>query len=157
MGNGMPIAAAVMKADVQEDFGRKIRYFNTFGANHVSIAAASAVLSVIEDEKLIENAKQSGEALLAGMRALQEHDERLGDVRGCGLFVALDFVKDRATREPDGELASGVVNEMRRRGVLISASGPAGNILKIRPPLPFSRENAGQFLDVLGAVLSDLP
>ena len=74
MGNGMPIAAAVMKPDIQEDFGRKIRYFNTFGANHVSIAAASAVLSVIEDEKLIENAKQSGEALLAGMRALQEHE-----------------------------------------------------------------------------------
>lgn len=157
MGNGMPIAAAVMKPDIQEDFGRKIRYFNTFGANHVSIAAASAVLSVIEDEQLIDNAKRSGEAMLAGMRALQKNDERIGDVRGRGLFVALDFVKDRTTREPDGALASDVVNEMRRRGVLISASGPAGNILKIRPPLPFSRENADHFLDVLGAVLSDLP
>ncbi|WP_107991059.1 aspartate aminotransferase family protein [Breoghania corrubedonensis] len=157
MGNGMPIAAAAMKPAVQEEFGQKIRYFNTFGANHVSIAAASAVLSVIGDEDLVDNAKRSGAAMLAGLRSLQECDERIGDVRGSGLFIGVEFVKDRTTREPNGTLASDVINDMRRRGVLISAAGPAGNILKIRPPLPFSTENAGHFLDVLGSVLSDLP
>ncbi len=157
MGNGMPIAAAVMKPELQEEFGQKIRYFNTFGANHVSVAAASAVLSVIEDYRLIENAKLSGDALMTGMRTMQESDERIGDVRGAGLFVALEFVTDGESRTPDGELASNVVNEMRRRGVLISASGPHANVLKIRPPLPFSRDDAGHFLDVLSGVLADIP
>ncbi len=157
MGNGMPIAVAVMKPELQEEFDRKIRYFNTFGANHVSIAAASAVLSVIEDEALIANAKSTGEAMLSGMRALQANDERIGDVRGSGLFLGLEFVKDREAKEPDAALASHVVNEMRRRGVLISASGPFGNVLKIRPPLPFSHDNAGFFLDVLSSVLRDAP
>ncbi len=156
MGNGMPIAAAVMKHEIEQKFGADIRYFNTFGANHVSIAAASAVLDVIENESLIENARATGNHLLAGMRALQETVPSIGDVRGIGLFLGLDFVRDRETREPDGALALKVVNGLRDLRVLISASGPAGNVLKIRPPLPFKIEHADLFLTALKDVLEDV-
>jgi 4-aminobutyrate aminotransferase-like enzyme len=154
MGNGMPIAAAVMKAEVQESFGRDIRYFNTFGGNHVSIAAAGAVLDVIEDERLIDNAKVTGDYMIAGMRDMAERFEAIGDVRGAGLFVGLDFVKDRGSRKPDGALALKVVNGLRERKVLISASGKEGNVLKIRPPLPFGRVHADLFLGALEDVLA---
>ncbi|MBB3609741.1 4-aminobutyrate aminotransferase-like enzyme [Rhizobium sp. BK602] len=156
MGNGMPIAAVVMKADVQERFGKDVRYFNTFGANHVSIAAASAVLDVIRDEKLMENAATTGEHMLAGMRALQRKFASIGDVRGAGLFLGLEFVKDGESCTPDGALALAVVNGLRERRVLISASGAHGNVLKIRPPLPFSREHADMFLETLESVLADI-
>ncbi|MCM2472320.1 aspartate aminotransferase family protein [Rhizobium sp. CG5] len=153
MGNGLPIAAAVMKAEVQDRFGRDIRYFNTFGANHVSIAAANAVLDIIRDEDLMGNALSTGDHMLAGMRQLQQSFDCIGDVRGAGLFLGLEFVKDRQSREPDGGLALAVVNRMRDRKVLISAAGIHGNTLKIRPPLPFGKEHADIFLDTLEEVL----
>ncbi|MCL6708545.1 aspartate aminotransferase family protein [Pseudomonas sp. R2.Fl] len=156
MGNGMPIAAVTMKAEVQERFGRDIRYFNTFGANNVSIAAASAVLDIIEDEALMENARVTGEHMLAGMRKLQERHEKIGDIRGVGLFLGLEFVKDRKSRAPDGTLSLSVVNRLRERGVLISASGIHGNVLKIRPPLPFRIEHADIFLKRLGESLEEI-
>lgn len=156
MGNGMPIAAAVMKAEIQDRFGKDVRYFNTFGANHVSIAAASAVLDVIRDEKLMENAATTGEHMLAGMRTLQGKFACIGDVRGAGLFLGLEFVKDRESRMPDGALALAVVNGLRDRRVLISAAGIHGNVLKIRPPLPFSCKHADIFLETLESVLTDI-
>lgn len=156
MGNGIPIAAAVMKAEVQDRFGRDIRYFNTFGANHVSIAAASAVLDVIRDEKLMENADATGHYMLEEMKLLQEQFACVGEARGAGLFLGLEFVKDRESREPDGAMALAVVNGLRRKRVLISASSPYGHVLKIRPPLPFKREHADIFLESLAAVLTEL-
>lgn len=154
MGNGMPIAAAVMQARHQEEFGRDIRYFNTFGANHVSIAAAAAVLSVIEDEDLIGNCARIGARMTKGMRAIAQRDPRVADVRGAGLFLGLEF-RDPATDAPDGALAHGVVNAMRAKGVLISTSGPAGNVLKIRPPMCFGADHADRFLSVLSEVLAE--
>jgi 4-aminobutyrate aminotransferase-like enzyme len=156
MGNGMPIAAAVMKAEVQENFGRDIRYFNTFGANHVSIAAASAVLDIIEDEKLLANAASTGAIMLASMRTLAEEFECIGDVRGTGLFLGLDFVTDRKTKAPASAISLAVVNGMREKGVLISAAGIHGNVLKIRPPLPFGAEHADIFLKALKDVVSGI-
>lgn len=152
MGNGMPIAAAVMQARHQEAFGRDIRYFNTFGANHVSIAAAAAVLSVIEDEGLIANSAAMGRLMTDGMRALQAKDPRIADVRGAGLFIGVEFrtPDDR----PDGPLAHRVVNGLRARGVLISTAGAAGNVLKIRPPMCFAPADAALFLDTLGETLA---
>lgn len=155
MGNGMPIAAVAMKPELSERFGNSIRYFNTFGANHVSIAAAQAVLDVIRDEHLIENARDVGAFLLAGMRELQARFACIGDVRGAGLFLGLEFVRDRETREPDGALGLAVVNALRERRVLISASGREGQVLKIRPPLPFGREHAAMFLSALADVLAE--
>lgn len=153
MGNGLPIAAAVMKGEVQERFGRDIRYFNTFGANHVSIAAADAVLDIIRDEDLMGNALSTGNYMLEGMRKLQQTFDCIGDVRGAGLFLGLEFVKDRESRDPDGARSLAVVNRMRERRVLISAAGIHGNTLKIRPPLPFGREHADIFLNTLEDVL----
>lgn len=155
MGNGIPIAATVMKAEIQERFGQDIRYFNTFGANHVSIAAASAVLDVIEDEKLMDNALTTGNYMLDGMRKLRQTFDCIGDVRGAGLFLGLEFVKDRENREPDGALSLAVVNSLRERRVLISAAGIHANTLKIRPPLPFGKEHADIFLEALEDVLHE--
>jgi 4-aminobutyrate aminotransferase-like enzyme len=156
MGNGLPIAAAVMKAEIQERFGQDIRYFNTFGANHVSIAAATAVLDVMEDEGLQQNALATGNHMLSAMRTLQNKYECIGDVRGAGLFLGLEFVTDRNTQQPDGALALSVVNSLREDGVLISAAGIRGNVLKIRPPLPFNIEHADLFLSKLERTLSKL-
>lgn len=155
MGNGLPIAAAVMKGEVQERFGQDIRYFNTFGANHVSIAAANAVLDIIHDEKLMNNAASTGAYMLERMRGLQKTFETIGDVRGAGLFLGLEFVRDRESREPDGARSLAVVNRMRERRVLISAAGIHGNTLKIRPPLPFNTDHADLFLETLEAVLHE--
>lgn len=153
MGNGMPIAAVAMRPEFSDDFGSKIRYFNTFGANHVCIAAARAVLEIIQQERLMENADEVGAFLREGLLALQGRFSCIGDVRGAGLFVGVEFVRDRGTREPNGKLGLSVVNALRERRVLISAAGREGQVLKIRPPLPFSRDNATMLLSALEDVL----
>jgi 4-aminobutyrate aminotransferase-like enzyme len=152
MGNGLPIAGLVARQDVIEDFGRKVRYFNTFGGNPVCAAAASAVLDVLEAEGLPANAAATGAYLKDSVMRLAGDSPVLGDVRGAGLYLGVDVVSPE-TGEPSGELASAIVNEMRERRVLISATGPRGSVLKIRPPLPFGPEHADQFLDVLSGVL----
>ncbi|WP_416357263.1 aspartate aminotransferase family protein [Aureimonas phyllosphaerae] len=153
MGNGQPISAVVMRPEIVADFGRNARYFNTFGGNAVSCAAAAAVLDAIEAEGLQENALQTGRHLLERVRAVSADDPGVGDVRGVGLFMAVEFVADRQTRAPDRARASRVVNAMRERGVLISVSGKHHNSLKIRPPLVFDRGNADLFAEVLEASL----
>jgi 4-aminobutyrate aminotransferase-like enzyme len=155
MGNGLPIAAVVGTPDAMNRFGRDIRYFNTFGGNPVSIAAAAAVLDVIEDDNLIAHAHTVGQRLLDGLSELAARHATLGDVRGSGLFVAAEFVTGRESRTPNAALASNVVNDLRERRILISATGPSENILKIRPPLPFRVEHADQLLATLDAVLTD--
>lgn len=119
MGNGMPIAGVAMKPEVVERFGADIRYFNTFGANTVSIAAAQAVLDVIKDEGLMENCTKVGAYMLDGMRKLREKHASVGDVRGAGLFLGVEFVKDRKTKEPDAQLSLRVVNSLRNKRILI--------------------------------------
>ena len=152
MGNGMPIAGLVARHEVLEDFGQKVRYFNTFGGNPVCVAAAAAVLSVIEDEGLQANAADTGKYLKAGITALAADCDVLADVRGAGLYLGVDVV-DPATGEPSAARAAAIVNAMRDRRVLISATGPADNVLKIRPPLPFGRAHADQLLATLAACL----
>ncbi|MBX3566435.1 MAG: aspartate aminotransferase family protein [Rhizobiaceae bacterium] len=156
MGNGMPIAGVVMRPDLIAEFGTKIRYFNTFGANTVCIAAAQTVLDVIRDEQLLGNCANVGAYMRAGLDRLAADNPRVGEVRSAGLFLGMDFVKDRRTKEPDGAYAIDVVNRLREKQVLISASGVSGNVLKIRPPLPFSRANADEFLSRLEETLREL-
>jgi 4-aminobutyrate aminotransferase-like enzyme len=153
MGNGQPISAVVMKPEVVDSFGRNARYFNTFGGNAVSCAAAMAVLEAIETEGLQANALETGRYLLDGIERVCADVEAVGEVRGIGLFLAVEFVRDRASRTPDRERAARVVNAMRERGVLISVSGKSHNSLKIRPPLVFTRENADLFVEVLADAL----
>jgi 4-aminobutyrate aminotransferase-like enzyme len=156
MGNGMPIAGVVLRPEVIAEFGQKVRYFNTFGGNTVSIAAAQAVLDVIRDEKLMENSAKVGAYMIDGIRKLADRYESIGDVRGAGLFLGAEFVKNRETKEPDGELSLKVVNGLREKRVLISATSPQGHVLKIRPPLPFTTSDADVFLKCLDKVLNGL-
>jgi 4-aminobutyrate aminotransferase-like enzyme len=156
MGNGVPVAAAVFRPELLTDFGAQIRYFNTYGGSSLPIAAATAVLDVIEEERLVENARTVGTYLIDRLRELTDGHERIATVRGSGLFIGVDLVTDRVTNTPDGDLAGNIVNSMRQRRVLISASGPQGNVLKIRPPLPFSEEHADRLLEAFEATLADI-
>ncbi|MCF8710047.1 aspartate aminotransferase family protein [Rhizorhapis sp. SPR117] len=155
MGNGQPIAGLLTRHDVVEQFGNSSRYFNTFAGNTVSCAAAVAVLKVIRRDRIMDNARDVGAYLLAKVEALRSRHECLGHVRGAGMFVAADIVSDREARTSDGARTTKVVNAMRENGVLISACGMDHNILKIRPPLIFSRENVDLFVDVLDNALVD--
>jgi len=156
MGNGHPIAGLVVRPEVVETFGRTVRYFNTFGGNPVSCAAGMAVLDVIENEGLLKNAHSVGAHLKAGLDSLAQHYKAIGDVRGAGLFVGVELVHDRTSRAPAGDIAARLVNGLRERRILISAAGPHGNVLKIRPPLVFSQADADLFLAALDQVLGEL-
>ena len=155
MGNGHPLAATVSRADIVERFSAKGSYFNTFGGNPVSCAAGLAVLDVLEKENLQQNALATGQYLIDGVTELATRHESIGDIRGSGLFLAVDLVNDRETREPATELASRVVNGLRERGILTGSIGPSNNILKLRPPMVFSTENADYFLEIVDEVLAE--
>ena len=155
MGNGLPIAGLVARQPVLDDFGHKVRYFNTFGGNPVCVAAASAVLDVIEEEGLQANAAATGTHLLAGLAEVAAGSSVLSSVRGVGLYFGVDVI-DPLSGAPSAALAPRIVNGLRDRRVLISATGPAGNILKIRPPLPFNAGHADELLGVLGEVLTSV-
>ena len=150
MGNGMPIAGVVARHEVLEDFGRAARYFNTFGGNPVCVAAAAAVLDILESEDLPANAAATGAYLKAEISGFGSGS--LAGVRGAGLYLGVDVI-DPGTGKPSGDRAAAIVNGMRDRRVLISATGPLGHTLKIRPLLPFSRQNADQLLSALSGVL----
>jgi 4-aminobutyrate aminotransferase-like enzyme len=123
MGNGIPIVGLVANPELLEDFGRKVRYFNTFGANTASIVAAhQAVLDFIGHEKLMENAAKVGLCTRDLITYALSRYERDGDILGAGLFIGVYFVKDRDSKEPDGELALAVVDGLREKSVLIRAS-----------------------------------
>ena len=153
MGNGHPVAGMIARPEVLREFGQEMRYFNTFGGNPVSAAAGLAVLQVIKQESLMQNAKIVGAHLRDGLEALGRINPLIGQVRGAGLFIGADIVRHG---QPSGEDAARIVNGLRARRILISASGPHGNVLKIRPPLPFTLENADLFLNRLDAVLAEL-
>jgi 4-aminobutyrate aminotransferase-like enzyme len=156
MGNGHPMAAMVARPEILESFGKRTRYFNTFGGNPVSCAVGMAVLDVIEGESLIENARDVGAYLRDGLRGLANMHAIIGDVRGAGLFIGVELVTDRATKSPATAATARLVNGLREKRILISAAGPHANVLKIRPPLVFSRDNADQFLAAIDEVLTGL-
>ena len=153
MGNGHPISAMITTADVIEPFAESTKYFNTFGGNPVSCAVALAVLDVLEEEQLMANARQIGDRLLQGLASIQAGDERIADVRGSGLFIAVELLIEG---KPDVETTERIVEEMRNQGVLIGAASRDGNVLKIRPPMPFSEDNADQFLTTFQSVVRGL-
>ena len=155
MGNGMPIAGVAARPEILEEFGAKIRYFNTFGGNSVCVAAAAAVLDVIEAEGLQEHALATGQYLAAALADIAKSTPRIAAVRAAGLYAGVDFVRP-GTAEPDGDAAIRVVNGLRDRHVLISATGPHGSTLKIRPPLPFGTEHVDQLAAALSETLTAL-
>ncbi|MCP3914088.1 MAG: aminotransferase class III-fold pyridoxal phosphate-dependent enzyme [bacterium] len=157
IGNGHPLGAVVTTRAVAESFANGMEYFNTFGGNPVSCAIGLAVLDVIQSEALQENALRVGEHLLGGLRGLQERFEMIGDVRGRGLYIGAELVTSRTERTPAAAEAAYVVERMKDKGVLISIDGPDHNVLKIKPPIVFSIENASRLLAALEEVLGESP
>lgn len=153
MGNGYPVAGVAARPEVVTEFGHKARYFNTFGGNAVAIKAATAVLDVIANESLVENARKVGEYLREEIRDMQTEFFQIGDVRGAGLFIGMEIVRDPETKEPDPTVTTAIINGMREEKVLISGCAKASNVLKIRPPLVFTQDNADYFLAALKRVL----
>ena len=149
MGNGFPVSGVAMRPELVREFGARSRYFNTFGGSPVAAAAGLAVLDVIRDEGLQDNALRIGAFLKAGLDRIAARHEAIGDVRGAGLFLAVECVTRRETNAPDAALAGFVVNHLRQNGVLISATGPGANILKIRPPLVLQQPEAEILLDAV--------
>ncbi|MEO5620180.1 MAG: aminotransferase class III-fold pyridoxal phosphate-dependent enzyme [Cypionkella sp.] len=156
MGNGHPVACVATSFEIISAFRKAFRYFNTFGGNPVSCAAANAVLDVLACEDLPAKAVVSGEHLRAGFRKLAEKHDLIGDVRGSGLANGLELVLDRTTKAPATEIATRIINEMRQRGLLMGSNGINYNVLKIRPPLAFGLAEADQLLSALDDVLSAL-
>ncbi len=150
IGNGHPMGAVVTTPEIAASFANGMEYFNTFGGNPVSCAVGLAVLDVIREEGLQENAHTTGEYLMAGLRELACRNPLIGDVRGQGLFIGIELVRDRETLEPAAAEAEALVNRMKDRGILLSTDGPNHNVIKIKPPIVFSRADADLLLRECG-------
>jgi 4-aminobutyrate aminotransferase-like enzyme len=154
MGNGHPVGAVVTTPEIAKSFANGMEFFSTFGGNPVSMAAALAVLDVIEDEALQENARVIGGELMSMLGELQSKHEIIGDVRGAGLFNGVELVRDRSTLEPATEETARAVDALKERGILTGTEGPHHNVIKIRPPICVSRSDAARIAETLDAVLT---
>jgi 4-aminobutyrate aminotransferase-like enzyme len=155
IGNGQPLGAVITTPEIAASFANGMEYFNTFGGNPVSCAVGMAVLDVIADEDLQNNALRVGNVLLEQLGALKAKHEIVGDVRGLGLYIGVELVLDREQRTPAGTCASYVANRMRELGVLLSTDGPDHNVLKIKPPLVFTESDADRLATTLDLVLAE--
>lgn len=155
IGNGFPLAAVVTTADIAASFHNGMEFFSTFGGNPVACAAGLAVLDVLRDEQLPQNARHVGDYFVEQLRALQTQHAIIGDVRGRGLFLGVELVRDRETLEPAGEEASYMANRFRECGVLCGTDGPHHNVLKLRPPLCFTRADVDLFISTFGVLLCE--
>lgn len=155
IGNSFPLAAVVTTPEIAALFANGMEFFSTFGGNPVSCAVGLAVLDVVRDEKLQQNAKKVGDYWLAGLAELQKRHELLGDVRGSGLFLGLDLVTNRETRKPAKAQATYIVNRLRERGILAGTDGPHHNVIKLRPPLVFTESDADLFNSTFDAILAE--
>ena len=155
MGNGHPVAAVVTTREIADSFANGMEYFSTFGGNPVSCAAARAVLAEIGERGLVEHARVVGAGLLEGLGELAARHAPVGDVRGRGLFLGIEIVRDRETREPFPEACTYIVNRGREMGVLLSADGPDHNVLKVKPPMVFGEDDAALLVETLDAILRE--
>ncbi len=156
IGNGHPIGAVVTTPEIASSFANGMEYFNTFGGNPVSCYAGLAVLDVLQGEGLQEHARVTGAELVAGFRGLQERHALIGDVRGRGLVLAIELVRDRTTLEPAPRHAAYVVERMRERGILLSTEGPLHTVIKMKPPLAFTRADAQRLVRELDETLREI-
>ena len=156
MGNGHPLSVVVAKKQIADKFNNGMEYFNSFGGNPVSCAVGKAVLNVIEDEKLQQNAHKVGEYLLKELKRLQGEFPLIGQVRGMGLFIGIELIKEKSKLIPAHAEAEKVVNEMMRKRILLSTDGPDHNVIKIKPPMVFSTENADELVLNLSEVLGNI-
>ena len=156
LGNGHPLAAVVTTHAIADAFDNGMEYFSTFGGNTVSCVVGSAVLDVMRDEALQAHALGVGSRLLVGLRAIAERHSLIGDVRGSGLFLGVELVRDRESLEPAAAEASYVSNRMREEGILLGTDGPHHNVVKIRPPMPFDDEDADFLVRVFDRVMAEI-
>ncbi len=145
----------ITTAEIANSFNNGMEFFSTFGGNPVACAAGLAVLDVLKEEKLQEHALRVGTHFIEGLKSLQARYALIGDVRGSGLFLGIDLVLDRETREAAPLQASYVVNRLRDRGILAGTDGPHHNVIKLRPPLVFSEADADLFVKTLDAILQE--
>jgi len=155
IGNGHPLAAVVTTPEIANAFNNGMEYFNTFGGNPVSCAIGLAVLDVIADEHLQDNALHVGHYLLEKLRSLIDRHPLIGDVRGLGLFIGIELVIDHQTQAPAAAQATYIANRMRQHNILLSTDGPLHNVLKIKPPLVFTTENADFLVNTLDHILHE--
>ena len=155
IGNGHPMGAVVTTRAIADAFANGMEFFSTFGGNPVSCAVGRTVLEVIDDEALQSRAATLGRRFLEGLRDLQARHESIGDVRGRGLFLGIEFVRDRTSRVPAADVADTVVQSMKRNGVLLSTDGPAHNVIKIKPPMVIELEDVEMTIRLLDDVLRD--
>ncbi|SVB89639.1 uncharacterized protein METZ01_LOCUS242493, partial [marine metagenome] len=146
IGNGHPLGAVITTEAIADAFNNGMEYFNTFGGNPVSCAIGLAVLDVVYDENLQENALHIGNRIMNDLRGLMANHPIIGDVRGLGLYIGVELVLDRETLEPAGAQASYIANRMKDHGILISTDGPLHNVLKIKPPMVFNEDNADRLV-----------
>lgn len=154
-GNGFPLAAVIATEEIAASFNNGMEFFSTFGGNPVACAAGLAVLDALRDENLEANAREVGGHLFEGLRRLMAKHTLVGDVRGAGLFLGVELVRDRITLEPATAETAYVVNRLRDLGVLTGADGPHENVIKLRPPLMLRRSDADLFLETLDEVLGE--
>jgi 4-aminobutyrate aminotransferase-like enzyme/Ser/Thr protein kinase RdoA (MazF antagonist) len=152
MGNGYPVAAVITHREIAERLAATTRVFSTFGGNPVAARAALAVLDVIEDERLVENAARVGSQLLGALDALRASAPSIAEVRGRGLLVGVELATPEG--QPDAELAERVVNTLRDEGILIGRTGRHDNVLKIRPPLVFADEHAEVLVEAVSRAVA---
>ncbi len=155
IADGHPLGVVVTRRDILDKFFAATGFFSTFGGNPVSAAAGLATLEVLEREGLQDNARTTGAHFKAGLKALMARHEQIGDVRGAGLLIGVDIVKDRASKAPDKAETDRVKNRVRELGVLFGTEGAGGNLLKIRPPLPFRPEHADIAVAALDQALGE--
>jgi alanine-glyoxylate transaminase/(R)-3-amino-2-methylpropionate-pyruvate transaminase len=155
IGNGFPLSAVVVKREIAEAMAHR-KWFNTYGSNPMSCAAGRAVLRAIDEDKTQQNAKDVGAYAKDKLQSLQSKNDIIGDVRGSGLMLGVELVKDRATKEPADEEAGRVVEAARDNGVIIGKGGAMGNMLRINPPLCIQKEDIDFFADVLDRSFSQL-
>jgi 4-aminobutyrate aminotransferase-like enzyme len=154
LGSGHPLAAVVTTPEIANSFITGMEYFNTFGGNPVSAAIGQTVLDVIVDESLQRNALTVGNYLMNGVRELGKSLECIGDVRGSGLFIGVEFVTDRDSQTPGTQITRDLIEFARENGVFLSSDGPADNVLKIKPPMIIGKAEVDLFLDVLARGLT---
>jgi 4-aminobutyrate aminotransferase-like enzyme len=157
IANGYPMGAVITTKAIAASFDTGMEYFSTFGGSTAACVAALATLQVTLDERLQQHAKEVGDHLLAGLRGLMAAHPVIGDVRGAGLFLGVELVRDRTTLEPADQEASFVVNRMRQRGVLVGTDGPYHNVIKIRGPMQLSRADADRIIATMARGLAELP
>jgi 4-aminobutyrate aminotransferase-like enzyme/Ser/Thr protein kinase RdoA (MazF antagonist) len=156
IGNGHPVAALVTTREIADSFANGMEFFSTFGGNTVSAVVGKTVLDIVHEESLAAHAETVGEFLLSSLRELKSRHSIIGDVRGSGLFLGVELVRDHETLEPADHETSYVANRMRERGVLIGTDGPLHNVLKIRPPMPFNSQDAEILIEQLDETLAEL-